>query len=43
MFKGYVLGIWYYSWSSYKEAYNKAVLDGKMFDKKGRKIIKLLD
>ena len=42
MFRGWVLGVCYYSWHTYKEAYNRAVLDGKMFDKKGRKITKLL-
>jgi hypothetical protein len=42
MFRGKVLGVWYYSWNSYKNAYNKAVLDGKMFDDSGRKITKLL-
>lgn len=42
MFKGYVLGICYYTWSSYKQAYNEAVLDGRIFDKNGRKVTKLL-
>ena len=27
MFRGKVLGVWYYSWNSYKNAYNKAVVD----------------
>ena len=43
MFKGWVLGVCYYSWNGYKEAYNKAVLSGRMFDEKGNKITKLLD
>ncbi len=42
MFKGYVLGRLYHTWNSYKNAYNKAVLDGKLFDKNGRKTTKLL-
>lgn len=43
MFEGYVLGIRYDSWDTYKKAYNRAVLDGKLFDKNGRKITKLFD
>ena len=42
MFKGYVLGVCYYTWNSFKQAYNKAVLDGRIFDKNGRKVTKLL-
>ena len=41
MFKGSVLGVMYYTWSSYKKAWNKAVLEGKLFDAKGRKITKI--
>ena len=40
MFKGWVLGVMYDSWKSYKEAYNRAVDKGLLFDKKGRKITK---
>lgn len=42
MFKGKILGVWYYSWHTYRKAYNDAVLAGKLFDEKGRKITKLL-
>lgn len=42
MFRGYVLGRLYHTWNSYKNAYNKTVLDGKLFDKNGRKVTKLL-
>jgi phage terminase small subunit len=42
MFKGYVLGIYCHTWNSYKQAYNKAVLDGRIFNKNGRKVTKLL-
>lgn len=42
MFKGYVLGVCYRTWNGYKQAYNEAVLYGKLFDKNGRKITKLL-
>ena len=42
MFKGWVLGFCYYSWDSYKKAYNNAVLEGKIFDKHGRQVTKLL-
>ena len=41
MFRGEILGITYYSWGSYKNAWNEAVLAGKLFDAKGRKITKL--
>lgn len=41
MFRGEILGITYYSWGAYKEAWNKAVIEGKLFDKNGRKITKL--
>lgn len=42
MFKGYALGICYRTWNSYKQAYNEAVLGGKIFDKNGIKVTKLL-
>jgi hypothetical protein len=41
MFKGVILGVTYHTWSSYKRAWNEAVLAGKLFDKKGRKITKI--
>ena len=41
MFRGSVLGIMYYSWGSYKKAWNEAVLAGKIFDDKGRKVTKI--
>lgn len=41
MFRGEILGVMYYSWGAYKRAWNKAVLDGKLFDTKGRKITKI--
>lgn len=41
MFRGEILGVMYYSWNGYKKAWNEAVLAGKLFDKNGRKIIKL--
>lgn len=41
MFKGYLLGHAYHTWGAYKKAWNEAVLAGKLFDKKGRKITKL--
>ena len=43
MFRGMVLvlGIMYYTWGSYKKAWNEAELAGKLFDDKGRKITKI--
>lgn len=38
MFRGEVLGVVYYSWFTYKKAWNEAVLDGKLFDSKGKRI-----
>ena len=43
MFRGTVLGITYYTWEGYKNAYNEAVLEGKLFDKNGNKITKVLN
>lgn len=43
MFKGWILGVCYYSWEGYKRAYNDAVQKGLLKDDKGRKITKLLD
>lgn len=41
MFKGWILGIMYHTWEGYKRAWNEAVLAGKLFDDKGRKITKI--
>lgn len=41
MFRGEILGVTYYSWGTYKKAWNDAVRQGKLFDKNGRKITKL--
>ncbi len=41
MFKGTILGITYHTWSAYRKAWNEAVLAGKLFDDKGRKITKI--
>lgn len=41
MFKGELLGITYCTWSGFKKAWNEAVLAGKLFDAKGRKITKI--
>lgn len=43
MFKGWILGIEYNSWESYKNAWNEAVLEGKLFDKNGRKVTKIYE
>lgn len=43
MFRGTILGVWYYSWNDFKAAYNKAVVEGMLFDENGRKITKPLD
>ena len=43
MFKGWVLGVCYHSWESFKEAYNKAVLNDNLYDKSGKKITKVID
>lgn len=37
MFRGEILGKMYYTWSGYKAAWNKAVLEGKLLDKKAGK------
>ena len=42
MFKGCVLGKWYYDYVYFKKAYNEAVVNGKLFDDKGNKITKIL-
>lgn len=39
MFRGEVLGVVYYSWLAYKKAWNEAVLAGKLFDSKDKRII----
>lgn len=41
MFRGEILGVMYYSWGSYKKAWNDAVRQGKLIGKNGRKITKL--
>lgn len=41
MFRGVLLGITYNTWSGYRKAWNEAVLAGKLFDEKGRKITKI--
>lgn len=41
MFKGVILVITYHTWGAYKKAWNEAVLAGKLFDDKGRKITKI--
>lgn len=38
MFRGEVLGKTYYTWQSYKNAYNEAVEKGLLYDKNGRKV-----
>lgn len=43
MFKGVILGVTYHTWKSYKKAWNEAVLEGKLFDTKGRRITKLYE
>lgn len=40
MFRGKVLDVMYYDWHSYRIAWNKAVIEGKLYDKNGRKITK---
>ena len=42
MFIGTILGVTYYSWEGFKDAWNEAVRNGRLFDKKGNKITKLL-
>lgn len=42
MFQGNVLGVMYYTWGSYRMAWNKAVKEGKLYDKNGRKITKMI-
>lgn len=41
MFKGTILGITYHTWRAYRKAWNEAVLAGKLYDDKGRKITKI--
>ena len=41
MFFGEILGVYYGTWEGYKKAWNRAVKEGKLFDKNGRKITKL--
>lgn len=41
MFKGEVLGVMYYTWNAYKKAWNEAVREGKLLDRKGRKVTKM--
>lgn len=41
MFRGRLLGHDYFSWESYKNAWNEAVRKGLLYDDKGRKITKL--
>lgn len=41
MFEGVILGIKYHSWGAFKKAWNEAVLAGKLYDNKGRKITKI--
>ena len=43
LFKGWILGIEYNSWGSYKKAWNRAVMEGKLFDKKGRRVTKIYE
>ena len=41
MFKGMFLGITYHTWGSYRKAWNEAVIAGKLYDDRGRKITKI--
>lgn len=41
MFRGEILGVMYYTWNAYKKAWNKAVREGKLVDRKGRKVTKM--
>lgn len=41
MFRGWINGITYCSWTAYKRAWNEAVKGGRLFDDKGRPITKL--
>lgn len=41
MFRGEILGVIYYTWNAYKKAWNKAVREGKLVDRKGRKVTKM--
>lgn len=41
MFRGSVLGVMYYTWNSYKAAWNDAVKKGLIFDSNGRKVTKI--
>lgn len=41
MLRVWLLGRCYHTWGAYKKAWNEAVLAGKLFDDKGRKITKI--
>lgn len=43
MFRGTILGITYYTWGAYKRAWNEAVEEARLLDKKGRKITRLYE